>query len=276
MNFNLFESTRSCCSAEVPVWTLETSVSSSSSKRIGSCSVQMIRPPSAGFDRTAELGSDTSLAWACTALIHAVAARREMPKCVFPPHPDVPWCWNQRRADASPSNSRDLQQAFQWGNPTQTCKPTADRIIWTNGQFSVSQVPSLCRVQLVETGSDEYPQVLDSKLHEPGRSWLWARTAPVRDGKVKEEVMARMNHHHYQNAEQRNSPAKAKRQMSSILSFCGEPAATEEFASAERKEVSGKVCFQRRSVSVAPWSLQGGGGGGGGWEEEEEEEEKSK
>lgn len=36
----------------------------------------------------------------------------------------------------------------------------------------------------MKSGSDVYPQVLDSKLHEPGRSWLWAPAAPVRDGKV--------------------------------------------------------------------------------------------
>lgn len=35
-------------------------------------------------------------------------------------------------------------------------------------------VPSLCRVQLVKSASDVYPQVLDSKLQEPGNSWLWA------------------------------------------------------------------------------------------------------
>lgn len=47
-------------------------------------------------------------------------------------------------------------------------------VLKTNKGKKSFPIPSLCRLQLVNSPSDMYPQVLDSKLQEPSRSWLWA------------------------------------------------------------------------------------------------------
>lgn len=66
--------------------------------------------------------------------------------------------------------------------------------------IKVLPVPSLCRVQLVKSASDVYPQVLVSKLQEPGNSWLWAWMVALSTEKEKgeekneREGMVRMNH----------------------------------------------------------------------------------
>lgn len=49
-----------------------------------------------------------------------------------------------------------------------------------------SLLPSLLSVQLKKFGSDVYPQVLDSKLQEPGKCWIWAWTVAGRREKMDE------------------------------------------------------------------------------------------
>lgn len=60
------------------------------------------------------------------------------------------------------------------GSPLEVCDRVRDQ-----------RVPSLCRVQLLNSGSDVYPQVLDSKLQEPGSSRLWAWTEAWSAGREK-------------------------------------------------------------------------------------------
>lgn len=56
-------------------------------------------------------------------------------------------------------------------------------VLKTNEEKKSLPVPSLCRLQLVNSPSDVYPQVLDSKLQEPSKSWLCAWT--MASGKEK-------------------------------------------------------------------------------------------
>lgn len=55
-------------------------------------------------------------------------------------------------------------------------------------------VPSLCRVQLMKSASDVYPQMSDSKLQEPGNSWLCAWMMPLNtEGEKERRTLATGN-----------------------------------------------------------------------------------
>lgn len=66
--------------------------------------------------------------------------------------------------------------------PATLCKTTSPGRFLPNPNQTSQELPSLWRIQLLKSASDAYPQVSDSKLQEPGSSWLWAWTVAAGGG----------------------------------------------------------------------------------------------